>query len=390
MDDRVTLALAMAALGQIGLCTTLLLMRSPQRPVYLPLAAFFIAAGIVCLGPAVFAFLPVLATYYFAITIPAYLLLGPALWLYVDGLTSETAWRPQARHGWHVLPVGLGLLATVLVGTLSHETRHEIFVNGELVAGLYPALVVLYIFALVLAWTVQSGYYVVRILYRLASYRRRLKSLFASTDHSELGWLSGLVVVIGAIWLVSFASVISDNFAGGSIAGPRSGALMGLVLVWLLAVWGLRQKPGFEGRYLDEEPAQDVPPDPGKRADAKYVRSALGPEQAERIVTKIETAMKRDQIYLDPTISLHKLARHVGAPPNHISQTLNETIGACFFDYVNKWRIDAAKPKIAAGQETILDVAMSVGFNARSSFYKAFKRETGQTPSEYRNAYIAT
>jgi AraC-like DNA-binding protein len=32
----------------------------------------------------------------------------------------------------------------------------------------------------------------------------------------------------------------------------------------------------------------------------------------------------------------------------------------------------------------VLDIAMHVGFNARSSFYKFFKRYTGVTPREYR------
>ena len=69
---------------------------------------------------------------------------------------------------------------------------------------------------------------------------------------------------------------------------------------------------------------------------------------------------------------------------NYISQTLNETLSINFFDFVNQWRIEAAKPKIIANQDTVLNIALEVGFNARPSFYKAFKQETGITPSEFR------
>jgi AraC-like DNA-binding protein len=32
----------------------------------------------------------------------------------------------------------------------------------------------------------------------------------------------------------------------------------------------------------------------------------------------------------------------------------------------------------------VLEIAIELGFNSRSTFYKAFKRETGLTPSAYR------
>ena len=122
----------------------------------------------------------------------------------------------------------------------------------------------------------------------------------------------------------------------------------------------------------------------------KYQRSALSTEQATRIADKINRVMKNDKLYLDSGLSLQKLANYVTISPNYISQTLNEKLSVNFFDFVNQWRIEAAKPKIIANNNTVLDIALEVGFNARSSFYKAFKQETGQTPSEYRKQFKLT
>jgi len=45
-----------------------------------------------------------------------------------------------------------------------------------------------------------------------------------------------------------------------------------------------------------------------------------------------------------------------------------------------------AQKLLSSGEDTVLDVALEVGFNSRSSFYSAFKKVTGQTPSAYRQA----
>ena len=122
--------------------------------------------------------------------------------------------------------------------------------------------------------------------------------------------------------------------------------------------------------------------------DLKYARSALTGEHMGKLAGRIETAMRKDALYLDPGLSLQKLSRHVGAIPNQVSQTLNQEIGATFFDYVARWRIDASRPLILKGDASVLSVAFDVGFNSRSAFYNAFKRETGMTPKDYQASQL--
>lgn len=387
--DNAVLALTMATLGQIVLCVIVLLLQGRSSRAHLPLAWFFLAAGIVVAGPAVVAFAPAFEILFIALTLPAWLLLGPTLWLYVEGLTSETPWRLQRRHGRHFMLFALGLVAVGLIAGLSDEARRTMLVEGEEIGTAYAASVVLFVFVLILGWVFQSGWYVVAVFLQLGRYRARLKDLFASNEDRELRWIGVLLIVVVGVWVLAAATVVVENFFGGVLVTRRAGAAMALLLVSTLAVWGLRQKPGFEGRYL--EAAGDVTPlRPDSAASGqKYQRSALGDDQARRIAGKIETAMARDQLYLDPALSLHRLARHLAVSPNHVSQTLNETLGASFFDYVNGWRVRAAEPQIIEGRETVLAIALGVGFNTRSSFYKTFRRVTGQTPQAFRAARLA-
>jgi AraC-like DNA-binding protein len=130
-----------------------------------------------------------------------------------------------------------------------------------------------------------------------------------------------------------------------------------------------------------EDPAPSNDP-----SEPKYARSALTQAHAEKLATRIKSAMKQDALYLDPNLSLQKLSRHVGALPNQVSQTLNDQIGSTFFDYVAHHRVEAAKPLLLKGVDSSLAISLDVGFNSRSTFYKAFKRETGMTPKAYRDA----
>ena len=60
-------------------------------------------------------------------------------------------------------------------------------------------------------------------------------------------------------------------------------------------------------------------------------------------------------------------------------------IGQSFFEFVNTVRVhEAARLLCEEPDRNILDIAMTVGFNSKSTFNLAFKRATGMTPSHYR------
>lgn len=395
MEDLVVLAITMFTLGQIGFCLPQLLSRGLYVQTYLPLAIFIFAQGVIALGPAVLLFFPVWSTIYIAAIFPAWLVLGPTLWLYVEGLTSPTPWQLQLKHTAQLIPFILGLIVMGLIISLPLEIREAIFSEEASIDSGFPLVVVISIFLTMLLWAVQSGYYVIRIIVRLSKYRKKLKDLFASNEHRELGWLTWVIIITASTWAFSFTNLMLSLAQNNSLFGYRFGSTLILILVWTLAYWGLRQKPGFEGRYNDNNEAEislpEITESEAKIADTgmgkKYERSALNNKQAQRIADKITAAMEQELLHLDPSLSLHKLAKHVVISPNYISQTLNETMDTNFFDFVNKWRIETAKPKIIAKEDTVLNIAMEVGFNARSSFYKVFKKETGKTPSEFRQAH---
>ena len=76
----------------------------------------------------------------------------------------------------------------------------------------------------------------------------------------------------------------------------------------------------------------------------------------------------------------------MGASPNDVSQTLNTAFGIGYHDDIARLRVAAAQEILRdpARQDSLMGVLLKAGFNSKSVFNAAFKRETGMTPSAYR------
>ena len=97
--------------------------------------------------------------------------------------------------------------------------------------------------------------------------------------------------------------------------------------------------------------------------------------------------MSKDKLFLDPELSVDKLSKVSGTSPRNISQVINEILNQNFYEFVNSYRISAAKEQLEDPQETdktVLEILYSVGFNSKSVFNSSFKKSTGLTPTEYR------
>jgi len=119
----------------------------------------------------------------------------------------------------------------------------------------------------------------------------------------------------------------------------------------------------------------------------KYAKSGLNEEQMLKYKTRLENIMVSDQLYLQPDVTLPKLAVVVGCSVNHLSQVINSGFDMSFFDFMNQHRVAHAQEMLSGldGQTgAILNIAFAVGFNSNSAFYAAFKKCVGQTPAQYR------
>ncbi|MCK5146285.1 helix-turn-helix domain-containing protein [bacterium] len=128
-----------------------------------------------------------------------------------------------------------------------------------------------------------------------------------------------------------------------------------------------------------------------KAAPAKYKTSALDSGRAEVGKECLELLMKQKHIYLDPDLSLKVLAQKCRLHPNHLSRIINEHYGMSYNDYINRKRIEKATSLLNERNQTlsIQEIMESAGFYSKSVFNTAFKKWTGETPSQYRRSHSA-
>ena len=121
----------------------------------------------------------------------------------------------------------------------------------------------------------------------------------------------------------------------------------------------------------------------------KYTKSSLDEKQKREVLTALETIMKDEAYYLNNRANLPDLSKKIGWASHHVSQVINEKLDKSFFEWIAEQRIQKACQLLKSPENSriiIEDLAERVGYNSKSSFNKAFKRYTNQTPSQFRSS----
>jgi len=124
-----------------------------------------------------------------------------------------------------------------------------------------------------------------------------------------------------------------------------------------------------------------------KRQSLKYSKSNLDKDKLEEINRKLTAFLEKEDVYLDADLSIQKLAKLIGTKPNYLSQVINQYYQKHFRDFINTYRIEVAKKLLVETDLIIEAIAFDTGFNSASTFYTAFKKETGTTPTKYRKTF---
>ncbi len=117
----------------------------------------------------------------------------------------------------------------------------------------------------------------------------------------------------------------------------------------------------------------------------KYGGRILEVDAQQNIIHNLNQILSTKELYCNPNLKIKDVAQEIETSTHHLSQVINEQLGKNFNQLINEYRINKAKEMIVENQNFTLEaIGYDCGFKAKSTFYAAFKKITGMTPSVYK------
>lgn len=257
--------------------------------------------------------------------------IGPCLYFFVrSSLSSAISLSHWERY--HLLVIGIvALMVNLMWPYVSH-------------AKLWHGLIVKTITWFWFAYLLVSSGLLIRQRHRLPiSTARRL--------------LLPVVAGLWFIWMAYFSSGYTSYIVGAL-------SFSFVLYLCLIVAWGWRH---------------------GQVAVEPYQNRRIETSEAVTGLQALANLMSTERLFLDPLLNLPRLSRRLGIPQARLSQLLNDNNGTSFKQYLTGLRVAEAQHLLAQTPQLPLEnIAEAAGFQSMSTFYAAFKKANGCTPSVYR------
>ncbi|QNF32741.1 helix-turn-helix domain-containing protein [Adhaeribacter swui] len=329
-------------------------------------------------------------------------LFAPLIYLFIQKLTAK---RPRIKpvDGVHFLPFLLTFVYLLPYFLKSTAEKIAYLSNFELARkddfG-FLGQITLFLILLYLALS----------LWELKKYRHKIENTFSEVEQIRLQWLRQFIYALLSILFVASVAFYAQKWGLPVLTIIYKYHLHYFGVVFLIYWVGYKTlsqprifldkpsaKPKNAAILLETAPVLAAPmkekepiiiqasetPAP---ANSKYQKSVLKPEDSQLYLNQLLEYMEQEKPYRQSNLTIQELADTMQMPKHHLSQVINERLGKNFYDFINQYRVAEAQLLLVDPKYrhlTNLAVAEEAGFNSKATFNAVFKKQTGQTPSEY-------
>ncbi len=218
----------------------------------------------------------------------------------------------------------------------------------------------------------------------LSKHRIEVRNTYSYLTFKELQWARAFLICLLAISILSH--LIAHGFLNNFFVSNTVFSLMDLFAIYWVAYRGILQRNVIS--VLTQEWDSEVLPD--KPVDQKQSQD-IDSQRLEELMAKIDDFMAASECFTDPNLTIVDLAKGMQVHPRQISKAINSQSEQNFNTYVNRFRIQKAENLLKGQKEANLSmdgIGTESGFNSKSAFYSAFKKQTGTTPSQFKNQLL--
>jgi AraC-like DNA-binding protein len=237
-----------------------------------------------------------------------------------------------------------------------------------------------------MGWVLRYGLKLQFVVYWVLSFgllRRHQRHVLLFAAHTQpirLTWLYGLLSTVagmGVLWIVQSLY-------------PDERLTQWLGYLYLIGVLGIsyflvNQREIFAFSTADKK-LVDLLITEADEVPAQSSPARLEETEIATLTKRLDQLLRIDRVFTDPDLDLPCLATQMALSINDLSYLINEGYGVNFFGLINGHRVAEARRLLLSPQHrhlSILGVAYEVGFSSKTTFYTAFKKYTGQTPSAF-------
>lgn len=281
----------------------------------------------------------------------------------------------------HFLPAFIfSFLALVTSLLLSPEERME-YVNVILIkknlkhldfttwSGLKAVVLLLSRITLV----VQVVFYLFKGISLANKHNKAIADYYSKTEGKTLNW----VRLINIIILVVSLSSISLVFIGRSYFAQHEIILIIPSIIFSSVLFTI----GFKGNLQKH---QSFHFENDEAAEPTLPASKL---QNSKLKNEVLRLFEEDEVFTNCDLRIVDLSTMLATNRTYISKLINEEFNMNFNEFVNHYRIEAAKNYLTSSGFAMFKmeiIAEKSGFNSFSSFARVFKNITGTTPGHFR------
>lgn len=307
--------------------------------------------------------------------------------LFVFGVAPSLYWatfhfaqpnqRFYRRSLWHFVPCYLLLLFSIPNFFESVEDKRALIQSlssSNKVLDLADVMVFSLLF-------LQCFVYIGLSYRQILRHQRNLQQVSSNQAAADLQWfkhfLHGIALLL-LLWVVEIS--FYPNFLDGKMSWAYwLGAFyLGFYAIQQKEIYPFAPQELVEIEEIIQEKTAFTPSHP-------LVDSA----QKERLIHLIE----EQKPYLNPELSLPKLAQMLSCSTHELSQLINQGFECNFYQFVNGYRVEESKRLLLDERLqhlNILAIGFEAGFNSKTTFNTTFKQVVGMSPVEFRKQQLKT